>query len=131
MKLTRSPRACRCFRFGPAYLRPHHPAPPAVLLLLLLRQQLPPGIAQIAWGPGGKPRRMGSHGVGMGLAWGWHGVGMGLAWLGLAWGWHGVAWGWHGVGMGLAWGWKPGLEPVRTPELGRPIGLYWPANWRY
>jgi hypothetical protein len=25
-------------------------------------------------GPGGKPRRMGSHGVGMGLAWGWHGV---------------------------------------------------------
>jgi hypothetical protein len=45
-----------------------------------------------AWGPGGKPRRMGVawgwHGVSMGLAWGWHGVGMGLAW------------GWHGVGMG-------------------------------
>jgi hypothetical protein len=30
-------------------------------------------------GPGGNPRRMGSHGVGMGLAWGWHGVDMGLA----------------------------------------------------
>jgi hypothetical protein len=60
------------------------------------------------WGPGGKPRRMGSHGVGMGLAlstglaWGWHGVDMGLAW---GWHWHGAAWGWHGVGMVLAWGW--------------------------
>jgi hypothetical protein len=43
-------------------------------------------------GPGGKPRRMGSQGVGMGLAWGWPGVSTGLAW------------GWHGVGMGLAWG---------------------------
>jgi hypothetical protein len=53
---------------------------------------------------------MGSHGVGMGLAWGWHGVGMGLAWgwhgvgMGLARGRMGLAWGWHGVGMGLAWG---------------------------
>jgi hypothetical protein len=42
----------------------------------------------------GKPRRMGSHGVGMGLAWGWH-----------------RAWGWHVVSMGLAWGciWRAGM----------------------
>jgi hypothetical protein len=30
MKPTRSARACRCFRFGPADPRPHHPATPAV-----------------------------------------------------------------------------------------------------
>jgi hypothetical protein len=51
-------------------------------------------------GPGGKPRRMGSHGVGMGphgVSMGPHGVSMGLAW------------GWHGVGMGLSWGWHGGV----------------------
>jgi hypothetical protein len=65
------------------------------------------------WDPGGNPRRMGSHGVGMGLAW-----------AGLAWGWHGVgmglAWGWHGVSMGLAWG-------LPTDCLLQPIDL---AHWQ-
>jgi hypothetical protein len=83
----------------------------------------------------------------MGLAWGWHGDGMGLAWgWQLARGWYGGAGagmgpgpGPHGVGMmtgdgvgmGLAWGWH-GLGSTNH-QLGNwgPIGLYWPANWRY
>jgi hypothetical protein len=73
---------------------------------------------------------MGSHGVGMGLAWGWHGVGMGLAW-----GWHGVsmglAWGWHRVGIGLAWGrmgFAWGSHGVRMDGWGLPIEACLPIS---
>jgi hypothetical protein len=74
-------------------------------------------VAATAWGPGGKPRRMGSawgrHGVSMGLAWGWHGVSMGLAW-----GRMGLAWGGHGVGMGLG----TRIGAGANPRTGAPYG---------
>jgi hypothetical protein len=59
-------------------------------------------VAATAWGPGGKPRRMGS-------AWGRHGVSMGLAW------------GWHGVSMGLAY-FRMGPAPPKTPQKQKPAG---------
>jgi hypothetical protein len=87
------------------------------------------------------PRRMGSHGVGMGprdgvgVAWGYglrvSMVPHGAAWgMGLARGWHragmGPAWGWHGVstgfglarGAGLAWDMGPGPGPAQKITRG-------------